>query len=154
MIRGAGIDVVVFIMLGGPSDDLDSFKRVLDYCDRLNVVAHPVMIVPYPGTEIRRVWAPKLLYKDDWNMYDGLHMMVRQEGVSPEDSNRALMELWTELFSYPRIVRRTFGVSLKGFPSAHLASAIFQLAIKSAFKQYIKEYRQQYFSLKERPSSR
>lgn len=140
MIRANGIDVVIFVMLGGMGDDIDSYKRVLEYCDRLNVSAHPVMIVPYPGTELRGEWKKSLLYQDNWDMYDGMHMLVKQSGIDPDEHNRALMKLWTELFTVSRIVRRLVKISLKGFPSAHMASAMFQFAIRSAFKQYIKDY--------------
>lgn len=141
MIRDNGIDVVVFIMLGGALDGLDSYKHVLEYCDRMKVAAHPVMIVPYPGTDIREEWKGRMLYEDDWDMYDGLHMLIRQEGVSPEEHNKALMNLWAELFTIPRILKRITKISLKGFPSSHIASSMFQFAIRSAFKQYMKEYK-------------
>ncbi len=140
MIRDSGIDVVVFIMLGGVDDGIDSYQEVLDFCDRLKVAAHPVMAVPYPGTELRTQWADKLLYIDDWNFYDGLHLMVRGSGASSEEHSRALMKLWSELFTYPRIVKRLFQISRKGFPAAHLASTMFQLGIKHAFKEYIRFY--------------
>ncbi|MHC4278367.1 MAG: B12-binding domain-containing radical SAM protein [Planctomycetota bacterium] len=139
IIRDNGIDVVVFLMLGGMGDDMDAYKKVLEFCDRLKVSAHPVMIVPYPGTDIRAEWEGRLLYGDNWDMYDGLHMLVRQNGTTPEEHNRALMDLWTELFTIPRIVKRIVRISWKGFPSAHFASAMFQLAIRDAFKQYIVE---------------
>lgn len=141
MIRDNGIDVVVFIMLGGAGDDLDSYKHVLEYCDRMKVAAHPVMIVPYPGTSIREEWKDRMLYEDDWDMYDGLHMLIRQDGISPEEHNKALMNLWTELFTIPRILNRIVRISWKGFPSSHMASSMFQFAIRNAFKQYIKEYK-------------
>lgn len=140
MIRGQGIDVVVFLMLGGVNDDLDSYKRVLEYCDRMKIAAHPVMIVPYPGTEIRKEWEGVIQYMDNWDMYDGLHMMVRQDGVTAEEHNRRLMELWMELFTVSKIVKRIGSISWKGFPSAHIASGMFQFAIRSAFKRYVKEY--------------
>lgn len=142
MIRDNGIDVVVFFMLGGVGDRPDSYKRVLDFCDRHNVSAHPVMIVPYPGTVIRSEWREKLLYGNNWDMYDGLHMLVSRGDADPEEHNRALMELWAELYTVPRIMRRIWGISRKGFPSAHIASTIFQFAIRSAFKQYRTGYGQ------------
>ncbi len=140
MIRDSGIDVVAFIMLGGPGDDLGSYENVLEFCDRLKIAAHPVMIVPYPGTELRDEWSDKLLYPYDWDMYDGLHMMVRPLDSTAEEHNRALMKLWGDLFTTRRIIRRITSLSAKGFPSAHMASAMFQLAIKFAFTQYIKDY--------------
>jgi radical SAM superfamily enzyme YgiQ (UPF0313 family) len=103
IIRDNGIDVVVFLMLGGMGDDMDAYKKVLEFCDRLKVSAHP------------------------------------QNGTTPEEHNRALMDLWTELFTIPRIVKRIVRISWKGFPSAHFASAMFQFAIRGAFKQYIVE---------------
>jgi hypothetical protein len=50
------------------------------------------------------------------------------------------MNLWTEIFTIPRIIKRFPKISLKGFPSSHIASAMFQFAIRSAFRQYVKDY--------------
>lgn len=135
-IRDNGIDVVLFVMLGGLYDEMDSYKDALEFSDRLDVLVHPVMTIPYPGTDLRSEWAGHITHEFDWDMYDGMHMLMSRNGTDPEEHNRALMNLWTELFTVPRIVKRLTKISWKGFPSAHIASAMFQFAMRRAFMQY------------------
>lgn len=142
MIRDAGIDVVLFLMLGARGEDMREYDRVLALSDRLGVTVHPVMVVPYPGTELRRELEGGLLYEEDWDFYDGLHSVVRhEEGGQGEDNasrDRALVKLWVDLFTYPRMARRLWRLPIlrRGFPSAHMASIMVQTALRKAFRQY------------------
>ena len=51
-IRDNGIDVGLFLMLGSQDESLREYDQVLELCDRLVITPHPVMVVPYPGTEL------------------------------------------------------------------------------------------------------
>lgn len=137
-IRDNGIDVVLFLMMGAKGESLEEYQRAVEMCDRLSVTAHPVMVVPYPGTELYDEWKDHIIYGDNWDFYDGMHSMVRDGGVDNGVRDKALTALWNDLFSFPKIFGRMKGVSLRGFPSAHIASFIVQYALMKAFNQYIK----------------
>ncbi len=137
-IRDNGIDVVLFVMLGSKDEDMREYDRVLELSDRIGMTVHPVMLVPYPGTELRRELEGELIYGSDWSFYDGLHSVIRHEGEGRDNAarDRALVDLWVDLFTYPRIIRRIRKLSLKGFPSAHIASVMVQSALRKAFREY------------------
>jgi len=135
-IRDNGIDVVLFLMLGSKGERREEYKRVLELSDRLSVSPHPVMVVPYPGTALREEVKADLIYGDNWDYYDGMHAVIRQDGERAGARENALMKLWIELFTYPRIFRRIGKLSLRGFPSAHMASGMVQYALRKAFREY------------------
>ena len=135
MIRDNGIDPVLFLMLGARGESLDEYDRVVELCDRLAVTAHPVMVAPYPGTELYQEWKADLLYGRDWDFYDGMHAITNEDGEAPR-RDAALVRIWRELFTLKRIVRRLAALPMKGFPTAHIASLIVQSALRRAFRQY------------------
>jgi radical SAM superfamily enzyme YgiQ (UPF0313 family) len=59
-IRDHGIDVMMFLMLGGREDTPDDYKRALDICDRLGVMPHPMQLTPFPGTGLYDDYRPHL----------------------------------------------------------------------------------------------
>jgi radical SAM superfamily enzyme YgiQ (UPF0313 family) len=141
-ISDSGIDVVLFLMLGAKGEDMREYDRVLELSDKIGMTVHPVMVVPYPGTELRRELEDELIYmdngEDDWDFYDGLHSVVRHvgAGIDNDARDRALVKLWVDLFTYPRIIKRIKNLSFRGFPSAHIASVMVQSALRKAFREY------------------
>jgi radical SAM superfamily enzyme YgiQ (UPF0313 family) len=135
-IRDNGIDAVLFLMLGAKGEDMGEYQRVLELTDRLDITPHPVMVAPYPGTELYEEWGGELLYGDDWDYYDGMHSVVRQEGAGNNARDAALVDLWLELFTLPRMLGRIRKLSMRGFPLAHMASIMVQSALRKAFREY------------------
>jgi radical SAM superfamily enzyme YgiQ (UPF0313 family) len=135
-IRDAGIDVVLFLMLGARGEPLDEYARALEMCDRLVVTPHPVMVVPYPGTRMYEDLRDAITCGDDWDDYDGLHAIVPQAAADHLRREELLMGLWRESFSSRRILRRLARLSWRGFPSAHIASGIVQAALRKAFSEH------------------
>jgi radical SAM superfamily enzyme YgiQ (UPF0313 family) len=138
-IRDSGIDMVLFLMLGMRGEQMDEYKRVLEVSDRLSVTLHPVMVVPYPGTLLYEELKSERIYDRNWDFYDGMHSMIREDGEKTENQERdkALSKLWVDLFTYPRIFKRISKLSMRGFPSAHIASWMVQSALRRAFREYI-----------------
>jgi radical SAM superfamily enzyme YgiQ (UPF0313 family) len=136
-IRDHGIDVVLFTMLGSKNESLDEYKRVVEMCDKLAVTPHPVMVVPYPGTPLHDELRDSMISYRNWDLFDGMHSVIQQSEGSNADHEEALKRLWLELFTYPRMLRRLQELPFKGFPSAHIASAIVQYALRKAFREYV-----------------
>lgn len=136
-IRDNGIDVVLFLMLGSKNESLDEYKRVVEMCDRLSITPHPVMVVPYPGTAMFEELRDDVIHFGNWDYYDGMHSIIRQGDGDNKDHEKALTDLWLELFTWPRILNRLIALPLKGFPSAHIASGIVQFALRKAFREYV-----------------
>lgn len=132
-IRDNGIDVGLFLMVGSQDESLREYDKVVEFCDRLAITPHPVMVVPYPGTELYEKF--KGTITSNWDYYDGLHCILPQKD-EPKAHEDALKKIWGDLFTCGRIVKRLLRVSPKGFPSAHIASGIVQMALRKAFSEF------------------
>ncbi|HEX3032925.1 MAG TPA: radical SAM protein [Bacillota bacterium] len=141
-IRDAGIDVMLFIMLGSRTDSLRDYENVLKLCDSLNVSAHPVLATTFPGTDLYEAYKPYILQDLEWDYYDGNHAIFAHD--DPEMSVQAredgLIRLRADLFTLPKIIRRLYPISLKGFPMSHISSFMVQFAQGRAFRQYARNY--------------
>ena len=139
-IKDHGIDVMMFLMMGGRKDTPDDYKRALDVCDSLDVMAHPMQVTPFPGTELYDEYKPYLIPGKGWEFYNGNRAVFDHENpeMSPEKREQALFWLRAEALSPGRIIKRLFSLGLKGFPMTHVTSALIQIPMSRAFRE-IKE---------------
>jgi radical SAM superfamily enzyme YgiQ (UPF0313 family) len=138
-IRDYGIEVMLFIMVGGRQDTREDFEGILKLCDELKVSAHPVMTTPFPGTELYEIYKPYLLEGFEWDSYDGNRAVFEHPTMSPADREQAIIKLRSDLFSIPKILERMAQVSWRGFPMSHITSWMVQFPQGRAFKQYARE---------------
>lgn len=138
-IRDYGIEVMLFIMVGGRQDTRDDFDGIMKLCDELKVSAHPVMTTPFPGTELYDMYKPYLIPGLDWDSFDGNHAVYEHPDMTPEERENAIVQLRAALFPIPKILERIFQVSWKGFPMSHITSWMIQYPQGRAFKEFAKE---------------
>jgi radical SAM superfamily enzyme YgiQ (UPF0313 family) len=138
-IRDHGIEVMLFIMVGGRQDTREDFEGILKLCDELKVSAHPVMTTPFPGTELYDMYKPYLIDGFDWDSYDGNRAVFEHPSMSPETREEAIIKLRSDLFSIPKILQRMSQISWRGFPMSHITSWMVQYPQGRAFKQYARE---------------
>lgn len=138
-IRDYGIEVMLFIMVGGRQDTRDEFEGIFRLCEELKVSAHPVMTTPFPGTELYDIYKPYLIDGLDWNSYDGNRAVYEHPTMSPRDREEAIIKLRSDLFSVPKILQRMSKISWRGFPMSHITSWMVQYPQGRAFKQYAKK---------------
>jgi radical SAM superfamily enzyme YgiQ (UPF0313 family) len=138
-IRSHGIEVMLFIMVGGRQDRREDFDGILKLCDELKVSAHPVMTTPFPGTELYAEYEPYLIPGLGWDSFDGNHAVFLHDTMSPEEREDAVIKLRAELFTVPKIIERMLRVSWKGFPMSHITSWMVQFPQGRAFKEYARE---------------
>lgn len=135
-LRDHGIDVSLFYMLGGRNDSFDDFKRSVELADRLGVSMHPSLLVPYPGTELRRQYEP-YLYKDlGWEYYTGAYALFEHPdpAMTPEVREESFYKSSLELLSTWRVISHMRHVPLSGFPYAHILSLMNQLPVRTGMK--------------------
>lgn len=137
-IRDAGIDVMLFIMVGGRQDSKEDFDSILKLCNDLKVSAYPVMTIPLPGTELYEQYKPYLIPGLDWDSFDGNHAVFHHDTMSPSERENAIINLREEIFTVPKILQRILKISWRGFPISHITSLIAQYPQGRAFKQYAK----------------
>jgi radical SAM superfamily enzyme YgiQ (UPF0313 family) len=138
-IRDYGIEVMLFIMVGGRQDMKEDFEGILKLCDELKVSAHPVMTTPFPGTELYDMYKPYLIEGFDWDSYDGNRAVFEHPSMSPKEREEAIIKLRSDLFNIPKILERMLQVSWRGFPMSHITSWMVQYPQGRAFKQYARE---------------
>ena len=135
-IRDHGIDVSLFYMLGGRGDTLDDFKRSVDLADRLGVSMHPSLVVPYPGTRLRRQYEPYLYKEMGWEYYTGAYALFEHPdpAMTPEVREERFYETSLEVLSLGRVLRHMFKIPWQGFPSAHILSLMSQIPVRQGYK--------------------
>ncbi len=138
-IRDHGIEVMLFIMVGGRQDIREDFEGILKLCDELKVSAHPVMTTPFPGTELYEMYKPYLLPGHDWDDFDGNTAVFEHPTMSPEEREDLLIELRAKIFTIPKIIQRMLQISWKGFPMSHITSWMIQYPQGRAFKEFAKQ---------------
>ncbi|RME69401.1 MAG: radical SAM protein [Nitrospirae bacterium] len=140
-IRDHGIEVMLFIMVGGRQDVREDFEGILKLCDELKVSAHPVMTTPFPGTELYEMYKEYLLPGHDWDDFDGNTAVFEHPTMSPEEREDLLIELRAKIFTIPKIIQRMLQVSWKGFPMSHITSWMIQYPQGRAFKEFARQRR-------------
>jgi radical SAM superfamily enzyme YgiQ (UPF0313 family) len=138
-LRDHGIEVMLFIMIGGRQDTREDFDGILKLCDELKVSAHPVMTTPFPGTELYEIYKPQLIEGFGWDSYDGNRAVFEHPTMSPRDREEAIIRLRSDLFSIPKILQRISQISWRGFPMSHITSWMVQFPQGRAFKQYARD---------------
>ncbi len=141
-IRAAGIEVMLFTMVGSRADSLEDFWRILELCDELDISAHPVMTTPFPGTQLYEEYRPYLIPGMDWDLYDGNHATFYHDdpAMTPAAREDAVLRLRAELFTLSRILRRIARVGAKGFPMSHITSWMVQYPQGRAFREFAREH--------------
>ncbi len=138
-IRDHGIEVMLFIMVGGRQDVREDFEGILKLCDELKVSAHPVMTTPFPGTELYEMYRDYLIPGLDWDSYDGNHAVFEHPTMSVEEREDLIIDLRARLFTIPKILTRMFQVSWKGFPMSHITSWMIQYPQGRAFNEFARQ---------------
>ena len=136
-LKHHGIDVVLFMVLGGRQDSLADFERALETAARLGVGVHPVLLTPLPGTELYDEYRPYLLKERGWEYYTGVHAVFEHPdpAMTPAVRERKFYETSLELLSLPRILRHLFEIPLAGLPMTHLLSLMKQLPVRRAMQK-------------------
>lgn len=138
-IRDYGIEVMLFIMVGGRQDLREDFDGILKLCDELKVSAHPVMTTPFPGTQLYEDYRPYLISGHDWDSFDGNHAVFEHPTMSPDEREDTIVKLRADIFDMKRIVQRIVQVSWRGFPMSHITSWMIQYPQGRAFKEFARE---------------
>jgi radical SAM superfamily enzyme YgiQ (UPF0313 family) len=134
-IKKYGIDVTLFVVLGGRSDTAADFENVIGLAKRLGVMIHPVLLTPLPGTELYEEYKPYLLKDKGWEYYTGVNAVFEHPTMSPEEIEERFYKISLELLSTKRILMHLFEIPIRGFPTTHLLSLMKQIPMKRAMEK-------------------
>lgn len=142
-MQDAGIDVTLFVVLGGRHDSLDSFKRTLELSEELNVGIHPVLLTPLPGTELYEEYREFLLPGLSWDSFVGVKAVFDHPSpdMSPVRRELEYHHLCQKSFRFSSILRRIAAIPRSGFPATHLLSFMTQMPMKLAFSKAYDEWK-------------
>lgn len=143
-LKAAGIDVVLFVVLGGRGDSLRDFERAVELADRLDVGVHPVLLTPFPGTELYEEYAESLLPGLGWESFTGVRAVFEHPdpAMTPAVRERMYYETSLELLSLRRIMGHTLRIPLAGFPTTHLLSMMKALPVRRAMRLAYAEWQE------------
>lgn len=141
-MQDAGLDVVLFVVLGGRQDSLDSFKRALELSERYNIGLHPVLLTPLPGTELYEAYKPFLFQGMGWEAFTGVRAVFEHPdpAMTPARREAEYHRLNKELFRFDRILKRISKIPRAGFPMTHFLSLMMQLPMKVALRKAYDEW--------------
>ena len=134
-IKGHGIDVIAYIILGSRSEKPEDFARALELCDDLGISGHPVLLHPLPGTRLYDEYENHLYKEMDWSYYDGGYAVFEHNDprMTQEFREEELFSLRREIYSWKRICKRLVTIPLTGFPMVHISAFMHQSQMKKGF---------------------
>lgn len=141
-IKDHGIDVTLFVVLGGRTDVAEDFDRAIALADRLGVSIHPVLLTPLPGTELYDEYRQYLLPGRGWESYTGVHAVFEHPTMNPEEREMRYYETSLALLGTGRILKHLLEISRKGFPMTHLLSLMMQIPMQRAMRKAYEEWKQ------------
>jgi len=144
-LKAAGIDVTLFVVLGGRDDSLADFAAAVELADRLDVSVHPVLLTPFPGTELYEQYRDWLLPDLGWDRYTGVSAVFEHPDpeMTPAVREEAYYRTSLKLLSLPRILGHTVRIPLTGFPTTHVLSLMKALPVRRAMHKAFAEWQAQ-----------
>jgi len=142
-LKAAGIDVVLFVVLGSRDDSLEDFAKVVALADRLDVGVHPVLLTPFPGTELYEEYREWLIPGLGWDSYTGTRAVFEHPGpaMTPRVREEAFYRTSLELLSLRRILGHAMRIPRAGWPQTHLMSIMKALPVRRAMRLAYREWR-------------
>ena len=143
-LKAAGIDVTLFVVLGGRADSLADFSQAVELADRLDVGVHPVLLTPFPGTELYEEYREWLIPGMGWDRYTGVSAVFEHPDpdMTPFAREEAYYKTSLELLSLKRIVEHTLRIPLAGLPTTHILSLMKALPVRRAMRKAAAEWQE------------
>jgi radical SAM superfamily enzyme YgiQ (UPF0313 family) len=141
-LKAAGIDVVLFVVLGSRDGSLADFREAIDLADRLDVGVHPVLLTPFPGTELYEQYAEWLIPGLGWDRFTGAHAVFEHPdpAMTLEARERAFYRTSLKLLTLRRILAHAARIPAAGFPRTHVLSVAKALPLRRALRRAYREW--------------
>jgi anaerobic magnesium-protoporphyrin IX monomethyl ester cyclase len=106
ILRRHGIKVHGAFIIGHPADTRSTIRQTIEQALNLGLyVAQFSILTPYPGTALfdEAVRDGRLLHTD-WNLYDGLHAVMRADHLAPRELQLLLLRAYRRFYLRPHQV--------------------------------------------------
>ncbi|MDA8241077.1 MAG: radical SAM protein [Nitrospiraceae bacterium] len=134
-IKDHGINVTLFVVLGGRSDTRDDFNYALELSERLGVGIHPVLLTPLPGTELYDEYKPYLFREKGWDNYTGVNAVFDHPTMTAREREEAFYQTSLSLLSWKRIWKHLLDTPRGGFPMNHLLLLMEKVPMRRAMRK-------------------
>jgi hypothetical protein len=142
-LKDNGIDPILAIILGKRTHTSDDFDRIVELSDKMGVMVHPFLLVPFPGTELYEEYKPFLLREGQWKYYDGAHALFTHPQMSPEQREEKFFSIVFELLSLKRVFKHLLEIPLNVFPAGHFAFLMREFPMRkgmqAAYRKWLAE---------------
>lgn len=106
--RGIGINGT--FMFGMDTDDLDCFKRTVDFVQEVNIdLPRYAIYTPFPGTPIfKRLQEENRILTTRWSLYDAQHVVFQPKQMTTEQLYAGHIWAWKTTYSKRNIIKRVW----------------------------------------------
>ena len=103
-----GIAIMGCFVFGFDSDTKETFKETVDFVNSTGIdLPRYAILTPFPNTGLfRRLHAEGRILTEDWQWYDGQHVVYRPSQLTAEELLRGTEWAWKETYRYRSIFRR------------------------------------------------
>ncbi len=116
-IHDHGIAILGCFVFGFDGEDHAVFERTAAWVDeaRIELVLYSVF-TPFPGTPAwTRLSAEGRILTTDWSRYDGRHVVFQPEGMTADELQAGIRDVWRRTYGVRSILRRVVGAGTQVF---------------------------------------
>jgi len=139
LLRKYGIGIHGSFVIGDETETEDMIHKTVDLAIDLDPESLQFSIItPFPGTRLyEHVVEEKRLLHQQWNLYDGLHSIIRLDHLSPQETEKILFDSYKRFYmNLGRVIRKShvnYNVCGKHNPSKERKFKLKQLMIPLMF---------------------
>ena len=110
-LHDCGIAIMGTFVFGFDADGKDIFARVTEFAVRSKIdLPRYSILTPFPSTPLyRRLNSENRILHQNWEMYDGQHVVYRPAQMSADELQTGVEWAWKETYSWANIARRLGG---------------------------------------------
>ena len=104
IIHSYGISIHGMFIFGSDNDSLSNIENTVNFAMDYDIDTVQFMIMtPFPGTQIYKVIsAQNRLLHNNWNYYDGMHAVIKTNGITPYQLQMEVMSIYERFYSFKR----------------------------------------------------
>lgn len=141
VIQDCGIEILGFFVVGFDEDTVDTYYRVLEFCDRTKITPVIFTLIPMPGSNIFDEFQAqgRMLSGLTWDQYGGGTILFKHPRMTAEEMLEGNQEVFRRGYRTDKVLRRAFHTFLhRPNPTVFLSSFFTQLGMKKSFGEIFK----------------
>ncbi len=129
-----GVYVMGYFIIGFDEDTAETYKRIIDFCDRTMILPMFTLLAPMPGTQLYEEYSRQGRFRRniEWDDFGCDSLTFKHPRFSAPKLERHYNELWEQTYTPDRLVARLDFVRKVSPPSFNIAYET-QLNIMRAF---------------------